>query len=149
MLLKVPTAKEVADYLLDCTGKSLMAGDFDGFLPHFGLPHEVHTFDGMQTLHIAEDVRRVFDGVRTCYCKYGVTDMVRHCVEAEFHDDATIHSVHETRLLNETRLLQKPYPVFMVMRFIDDRWQIVRSEYAVTGAPDLIVALSDDGSKAK
>lgn len=141
VLKENPTARDIAEYLLDCTGAALKSGDFEQFFCCFNLPLEIHTFDGWQSIKVKEDLQTVFENVRKYHRKMCATDFVRTCLAAEFKDPDTIHMAHESRLLQGTRHLQKPYPVFSIVERVDGRWKVGRSEYAVIDSPDLSKAL--------
>lgn len=119
----------------------MLSGEFEEFLSCFELPNEIHTFDGSQILKTIEDVRRVYDKVRSFYVLENVTDLVRRCVEAEFQDETTVSAVHESRLLSGDRQINEPFAVFSIIKFTVGGWKLVRSDYAVDHPPALIAAL--------
>ena len=136
-----PTAKSIAEHLLDQTGWGLLNDDFKTFVKCFLLPQTVETFDGKRYLQNKNDVRVIFDGVRAHHEKMGVTDMVRHVVTADYRDMTTISSIHQSRIVQGPTLIQKPYNVFSVLKFVDGNWRIAQSQYAVDDSPSLCHAL--------
>lgn len=136
------TAKDVSENLLDRTGKALMSGDFDLFASCFVLPHVIETFQGRRTVETVDDLKKVFDGVTAYFRQKNVTELARHCVEAEFRDDDTIVATHMSRVVSGARLVQKPYPVLSVLRKIGENWIISDSMYAIEDQPAHAKALS-------
>lgn len=135
------SALAIAQGVIDRTGLGLMTGDFEVFAPCFCLPQDIETFDGRRHLETLADLRSVFDAVRAFHRKMGVTEMVRHCVTAEYRDPTTISCIHQTRLVRGSLLLQKPYHVFSVLSFENDVWRSALSQYAVDDSPSLCRAL--------
>ena len=119
------------EQLLLRTGDALISGDFDSFLACFHLPHRIELYDGTNYLESANDLRSVFDANRTYFERIGVTKLVRICVESAFIDPETITTTHQSRLLRENELLQEPYPVYSVVKWIDGAWKITHGKYAI------------------
>jgi len=138
------TAKDVSEHLLDRTGTAMMADDFDAFAECFAVPHEIHTFEGHHLLETRADLREVFDRVRAYYLRENVSDMVRHCVSAEFRNEKTVAAVHESRLVSGDRLVQDPYSVLSIICFVEGTWQITRSDYAIDNPKALVQALAKE-----
>ena len=136
-----PTAQSISQHLLDQTGRGLMTGDFDIFGACFQYPHKIETFDGERVVEDIDAMRAVFFDVRCYYEKSGVTDLVRHCVKAEFRDDKTVSAIHQSRLVAGSTLVQKPYNAFSIIRCIKGKWLVTQSQYAVDDAPHLCRAL--------
>ena len=122
--------------MLETTGRALMTGDFELFAGCFAYPQELQTFIGRRILRTEEDLNDVFRAVRTHYMKLGVTELVRTCVEAAYKDDNTIEAVHETRLLSGTTIVQAAFPVMSTLRYIDGRWQVKGTTYAMPSDED-------------
>ena len=78
-----------------------------------------------------QDGRETFKAVCAHNAELGVTDMVRHVLEASFQDEDTIVTTHETRLVRGDVLIQKPYPVFSIVKRIGEKWKITYSQYAI------------------
>lgn len=123
-------APVIADTLLQKTGTGLLTGDFELFSDCFQLPKEFETFEGRVVISTREQLRKMFETVRSHYHSVGLTDMVRHIVQAEYLDPETISSTHESRLLQGTMLLQEPYPVYSILKLTEDGWKITQSSYA-------------------
>lgn len=133
---EVATAREISEYLLEETRRTIFENDFDGFLACFELPNVVETFEGTQTLETPNDVRRIYDNNKAYFARKGVTEMVRTCLAAEFLDADTVQSTHETRIVAGKIMIQRPFPVFSILRRIEGQWRISRSQYAITDAPE-------------
>lgn len=142
-------AEEIADELLYKTGKALIAGDFDGFLPCFGFPHIIETGDARRILRTPDDLRRVFDNVVRYYTDQGVVDLARTVVEARFLDADTIGSTHVARLLqSQSTALRNPYPVYTIIRrhgYLD--WKVMAGVYAILDSAAHNAALVSDGGR--
>lgn len=128
------SARDVSEYLLARTGQAYATGDFDLFAACFVLPQWMETFEGRRLIATTEDLRQLFDGVRAHFDRLGVTDLVRHCIAAEFRDPDTVEATHESRLLAGNRLVQQPYPCFSVLKRTDAGWQVAGGQYAIPDA---------------
>ena len=135
------TAREVSEYLLDRTGRALLDRDVDAFLECFIVPHEIETFEGRRLIKTREDLRRVTLAVLSHYDSIGLTDLVRHCVEASFQDEKTVLATHETRLVSGSYLLREPFPALSVLRLTEDGWKIASCSYAIKDHKDHNAAL--------
>lgn len=129
------SAREIAEYLLNRSGRALMSGDFPLFASCFALPQTMETFEGRRLISTRDDLLSVFEGVRAHLAREGVTEMARHCVAAAFIDAETISATHETRLIRGDQLIQRPYPVLSVVRRQNDLWQVGNTIYAIADAP--------------
>ena len=134
-------ARTVAEGLLARTRDALMAGDADAFCACFALPHRIELFDSTNLIETPEDLKAVFFAMRGFLLRHGITEMVRHCIEAEFVDEDTISSTHMSRLLRGHELMQPPYPVYSIVKRIEGAWLIAHGKYAVANSPDLDRAL--------
>lgn len=134
--------RRITEAHLRRTALALLNGDFETFSMSFHLPHSVETFNDGGVLETSDDLRQVFENVRAQYERLGVTDIVRHCVNAEFRDASHMIATHETRLLSGATLVQAPYPVYSVLKKFGNEWKGLHSSYAVTGNPDLEAAIT-------
>lgn len=75
-------------------------------------------------------LRRIFETITGHYQSVGLTDMLHHIVNAEYLDEQTISSTHESRLLQGTNLLQAPYPVHSIIKKTEAGWKVAKSSYA-------------------
>lgn len=137
------SAKEIAEDLLERTGKCLSTGDFDGFAECFLLPHTIETFEGRRRIETESELRQLFDRSRDYFSQNGVTELYRHCLEAQYKDDDTIEATHETRVIARGVLIQPPYPVFSIVRRIDGDWKIGDGMFAISQADSHSAALID------
>jgi hypothetical protein len=145
---KFETARDISEYLLDRTGRAMMVGHFDNFKPHFALPHHICTYTGQLFLKTEDDLQRTFNAMLAYLRKYNVSDMVRHCVEAEFQDPDTVAATHETRLVSGNIITQSPYAVFSILKFNGTDWQISSSSYAIADREEHNAALMCAGRTA-
>jgi hypothetical protein len=141
------TARDVSEYLLEKTGEAMLAGDMDAFAQNFLLPQDIDTFDGRLRVDTVEEVKEVARNVRAHFMSKGVTEMVRHCIDAHFRDEKTVEATHETRLLSGTQLVQAPFPVFSVLKHTETGWKIASSQYAITDEPAHNAALTGRPSR--
>lgn len=129
------TAREISEYLLERTGRALMSGDLALFESCIALPQHLESFDGRVYCETPEHFQTIFFSVVAHLRNSGVTQMIRHCVAAEFRDENTVEATHEARLLAGDQVVQPAYPVFSVLKRIDGVWKITYSMYAITEAP--------------
>ncbi|QJF50197.1 hypothetical protein [Roseobacter ponti] len=132
---------KISDDLLEKSGAAIMAADFDAFRPHFAVPQKLETFDGQRWIDSPEVLEEVFRDIVTYMRTTGVTDLIRHCVEASYKGPATIVTTYETRMLRGTELIQRPFPGFSVLRFSSDGWQVSGCVVAIADAPEYSRAL--------
>jgi hypothetical protein len=135
-------AKDVSQMMLEVTGKAILAGDFGAFAPHFHLPHFIATSEHKATLETLADLRHVFDKVRHDYLRKRITNLVRICEVAEYRTDSRIEATHITHMMAGDQRVTDPFPAFSVLEFIDGRWQVSSSQYAVDNNTSVGHALS-------
>ncbi len=135
--MSVLTARDVAESLLEKSGAALKNGDFDSFLECFELPQDIATFDGRKTIETPEDLQEIFDGVRALYRRRNVTQIIRQCLEAEFRDENTITTTHQSRNLSGDQLVQAPVTAYSIVKKIDGVWRISYSQYASSDDAEL------------
>ena len=129
--VKSQTAKEISEMLLKITGDALLSNDFETFAPCFHLPHLIETPDCKKVLENLDDMRVVFDRVSDDYHRRQVTNLVRICEVAEFRGDTRIEATHVTHMMCGNQRVVDPFPAFSVLEFIDGRWRVSSSQYAV------------------
>ncbi|MEP3640229.1 MAG: hypothetical protein ABJN14_23500 [Paracoccaceae bacterium] len=133
---ELKSAREIAEYLLERSGSSIMDGDFETFKTCFALPQYMDTFEGRRFIETIEDIRDIFDNVREYYQSKSVVELNRICVEASFRDAHTVVSTHEARMISKDAVLvQSPYPVFSILRLYDDGWKVAYSQVAIADEP--------------
>lgn len=137
------SAKDVSNYLLDVTGRAMMANDFAMFATCFHLPHELETFDGTHVMTSEAELRATFDAVHEHFKSLGVTQLVRNCISAEFVAPDKVHATHQTFLMAGDRLRQEPFPSFSILRNFAGHWKVTHSQYAISDAPAHNRALTD------
>ncbi len=147
MQQNLSTAREVSEALLERSRRALIENDFEAFLQCFALPAELETFEGRRWLKTDEHVRTLFDAIRYHHRKTGVTDAVQHVVEAVFKDPETVVATHETRLLSNNVLTQKPYPVFSLLVDGAQGWKVKSMTFAIEDQPDHNKALMSAGER--
>ncbi|MEM9578932.1 MAG: hypothetical protein AAF999_18220 [Pseudomonadota bacterium] len=139
------TARDVSEHLLEKTEQAILSYSIDGFLPCFCLPTEIQTFDGRRLIRTDEELRHLFLAVTKHYATIGVTDMVRHCVEASFTDPQTVVAMHETRLITGNVITRNPFPALSVLKFNGTVWQISSCSYAIEDQREHNAALMSAG----
>ena len=142
-----PTAREIAEDLLDRSGRGLTGGDFALFERCFILPKQMETFDGRRVVSTREEMRAVYDDVRAYYKSIGMTRVDRYIVDAEFRNPTCIVSAHQSRVYAGEELIQQPFDVLSVIEFVGGEWRIRHSEYAITDSSDHNNALVGEGMK--
>lgn len=125
------TAKEISQELLEATADAMLANDLDAFLKHFRLPHTIETGDSKKTLHTREEFRVVFDSVVEDYKLRRIDKLVRICDVAEFLSDIQIQATHTSHLMSGNLRVVDPFPCYSILDFVDGRWQVTSSQYAV------------------
>lgn len=142
------TAREVSEYLLERTGTALLRDNFEAFLSCVVLPQKIETFAGQRLITSPDELHQVFRAVRSYHRRTGVTDIVRHCVEAAFKDPHTVAATHETRLLSGEIMTQDPYPGFSILNFDGSAWRIASMSYAIEDRDEHNAALMSAGTTA-
>ncbi len=124
---------EVARHMLKVTGIALDRNDFDLFAQFFYLPHLVETFRGKQKVRTREDMRLLFDNSVYQAKLLGVTQRVRRCLSAEFREDGSFVSAHETHMMCGDQLVRDPIPAYSIKKLVNGVWQQTFSAYAADG----------------
>lgn len=143
---KFTSARQVSEHLLECTGQALFNGEFETFCQYCLFPQTIQTFEGQRWIANAQEFEPIFKGVHAHLKKNGVTEMDRYCIEAEYRDEVTIETAHESRLVSRGVLVQAPYATYSVLKFNGTLWQIASSTYAIADRPDHNAALLAGGS---
>ena len=125
------TAKEISEMLLELTGDALLSGNFETLAACFHLPHTIETPDHKRVLHSRRDLQTVFDSVTDDYRRKRITKLVRICEVAEFKSETRVEATHITHMMSGDQRVGDPFPNFSVLEFIDGRWQVTASQYAV------------------
>lgn len=99
------------------------------------LPQFFETFEGKVYCDTTAHLDAIFYSVVDHMRKQNVTDLVRHCIAAEYRSPDIIEATHEARLLSGARVIQPAYPVFSILNRIGGLWKISYSMYAITDAP--------------
>lgn len=125
------TARQISEHLLEVTGKALLSNDFDAFAPCFHLPHVIETPDKKTILKTRAALQEVFARVAQDYAERNITNLVRICEVAEFRGPFRIEATHVTHMMSGNLRVLDPFPNYSVLEYIDARWQISSSQYAV------------------
>jgi len=80
--------------------------------------------------------------MRAYFASRGVTDVVRHVIEASFLDETTLRFSHQTRILSGLTLVQTPYPCMSVVKLNEGAWRVASSQYAISDSPEQNMALA-------
>lgn len=117
--------------LLEITGAALLENDFDSFSNCFHVPHFIATAEHKTVLRTRQELRDIFDKAVAGYSHQQITNLVRFCEVAEYRSDTRIEAMHITHLMSGNQRVADPFPSFSVLEFIDGRWQLTSSQYAV------------------
>ncbi len=131
-------AEGIAENLLYRTGLALSYGRYDGVEDCFTLPQTLETLEGARIVRTPEDVREVFEAVRTYFREIEVVDVVRTIVESRFASETEIESIHVSSLIKrDASTTTPPYPVFNLLKRCEDgAWRIAHSHYAIPNSRD-------------
>ena len=143
-----PTAQHIAEDLLARTGAGLTTGNFDLFGPCFAVPCQIETLNGLREISDIDALQRTFEDVVSYFKDTGVTMISRHVVCADFRGPDEIASTHEARIISNGQLIFAPYPVFSIIRRLDDMWKITLSQYVIVEADGLNRALEGNSKPA-
>jgi hypothetical protein len=124
-------AKEISEMLLEITGTALLENDFDRFSNRFYIPHFIATAENKTVLETRQDLRELFNTAVAGYSRQRITNLARFCEVAEYRSDTRIEAMHITHLMSGNQRVAEPFPSFSVLEFIDARWQITSSQYAL------------------
>jgi len=127
-----PSAKAIAEQLLDVTGAALLSGNFQAFRPHFILPNTIETFETSWVLETEEDLRDHFEQVVAHLRKMNVTTLARRVLASEFRGNVRISSPPETRLMVGHFQISDPYPALSVLIRQGQVWRVAEAKYAMT-----------------
>ncbi len=136
------SARAICEAHIETTAHALVANQFEEFEQCFALPYEFETFESAHLIKTRAELRETFNRVHRYYLQLGVTRLERRCIEAEFLAEKVMNSTHETRVLRGNELLMEPYPTFGISHFIDGRWRIVKSSYALIDQPAFLRAVT-------
>ncbi len=145
MQMAFETAHDVCEAMLERSGRAIFARDFDAFADCVGLPCDIETYAGRSRLTTQEHLRNLFEAMLRHQNRMGVTDIIRHCVEAEFKDDRTVYATFETRLLRGTVLIQNPYPAFCIYKLSNEVWRAHSMTFGIGDSDDHNNALMSGG----
>jgi len=120
----------VSQYLLDETGQAYVENDFDRFAACFLLPQHVATYDGTRELRTLDDLRMMFDRMRSYLAQKVATHLDRRCIQAEFQGPDVVRAIHETRFMAGDKVLETAFPAFSILKRTDGHWQVTFSQYA-------------------
>lgn len=123
------TACDIAQHVLEATGRALMQRDFDRFRPFFLLPQTVTTAGKRVELATSDDLKAAFFNMCDHFETIGVTELRRTCIAAEFRGPDEIASTHESIVRCGENVALPPYPVYSVMKRVGDAWLVAGSDY--------------------
>lgn len=137
--------REICLDLLRRSANPLLSGDFEGFAACFRLPQTITTPNGLRLLRNRNDLEDLFHQVRAYFADQKIKMITRECVKSEFAGEATIMSVHESRLITPGGIISPPYQVFSIIERHAEGWHVTFSDYAVGDSLDHCLALSSAG----
>lgn len=136
------SARDVSEFLLARSSDAMMSGNFDMMRQCFEIPQEIQTFDGTKLINSVEELEATFRAIRAYHRRAGITEMVRHCLEAVFKGPDEVEATHVSRLLAGNVLVNGPHSVFSVLRRREGIWRIASSKYAIADSDELNRALT-------
>lgn len=142
------SAREISEMLLEETRAALMADHFEAFAECIHLPHFIASSDDKRVLETLQDLRDIFKKVIQDYVSKRITELVRFCDVAEYRSPTRIEATHTTHLMSGNQRIGDPFPVFSVLEFIDGRWKISSSQYAVEKTTAVGFALDTQRQKS-
>ncbi|MCF2905322.1 hypothetical protein L0666_09995 [Octadecabacter sp. CECT 8868] len=116
-------ALTIAQRALDETGAAIMSGEFAAIEKTFALPALFGTFEGEVIIKTVQELAARFADVRAHHRSLGVTEIVRNIIECDWHDEKTIHTMYQSRLLSGNILVQAPYNTLTNLKIIDGEWK--------------------------
>ncbi|MFW2545194.1 hypothetical protein ACN2XU_21415 [Primorskyibacter sp. 2E107] len=128
-------AFDIAQDLLDKTGKGYSENRFDLYERCFVLPHEFETFQETRRISDVNELRKLFDNVRNFFSMHGITELHRRVVAAKYLSEDTIRATHESRLIGLGSQLHAPYPAMVTLKRFGFDWKIAKSAYAFANNP--------------
>jgi len=127
----VKTAREISEELLEITAKALLECDFDTFSKCFHIPHFISSAEDKTVLETREDLRRVFLTACQDYEVKRVTELVRICDVAEYQSATRIQAAHTQHMMAGNERIGSATPCYSILEYIDGRWQVASSQYAI------------------
>ncbi|WP_425100009.1 hypothetical protein [Tropicibacter sp. S64] len=128
-------AFDIAQDLIDRTGRGYFEDRFDIYAECFLIPHEFETFDGLRRIAHIDELRTLYDRMRNFHVMNGITGLHRRVVAARFVDEDLIQSTHESRHITAGSQLGTPYVAMSNLQRIDGAWKIARGLYATPNTP--------------
>ena len=127
----------IVDNILLHSGKGLISGQFDLFIPFFCLPYSIDAAEDTIEIRDREALRRTFDSMHRYYRQRRVNQLDRHCIAARFEDRTLAHTTHQTVMWSDGVLIHSPFVVFSVTELCSDGvWRSRFSSYAFSGNKD-------------
>lgn len=141
----VMTARQVSEMLLKKTASALMTRDFGAFEDAFHLPQVMTTNDSKIRVTDRKGLAQIFEKMCDHFEACGVTSLVRECEAAEYRSPTRVEATHISHVVADSQHVKPPYPVFSVLEWIDGRWKIVSSDYALDDDCGQAVAMKSAG----
>lgn len=135
----IPTVRDaealrIAEPITNMATLGLLTGDFAHYRSVFELPIQVETVSGCQVYETEQELRELFMSIRNYLQVINTTDLVRKFVAAEFLDNETLQTVHESYALQGSTRVVDPIPVMSVFRRIDGVWKVKKTSFVI---PDI------------
>lgn len=125
------SAKDISEMLLEKTRAALLGNDFDAFAACVHLPHFIASSNDKKLIETRDDLHDIFKNVVQDYTSKRITELIRVCDVAEYRSETRIEATHTTHMMSGNQRIGDPFPVFSILEFIDGRWKISSSQYAV------------------
>ncbi len=125
------TAYEIGYDLLNKTKRAYFEDDFQLFASAFMLPHEHVTLQGTAVLETEEDLRVLFERMKTQFRDMQIDDIVRQLVSAEFVTPFNILATAVSYYYSRGQRLNDPFPVCSTLLRCGHEWRIATANYAI------------------
>jgi len=127
-------ALRIAETITDKATLGLLTREFHHYRSVFDLPIEVETVSGCQIYKTDQELRELFLTICNYLQVINTTDLVRKFVAAEFLDDETLQTVHESYALQGSTRVVEPIPVMSLFKRVDGVWKVKKTSFVI---PDI------------
>lgn len=123
-------ATAVSDFLLEETRRAFELRDVELFCYRFLLPQLMGTFDGQRRITTREELEGIYQRTAAYFDTYGVLDMRRRTVEAQFETPTRVRATYHSQHLTKGPSLSDAVVGTSTLHLIDGIWLVGSSEYA-------------------
>lgn len=122
---------EVVEQLFVSTESALLNNDFDAFRGCFCLPYTYETVEKKVVVSTEDAFRMLFDEVCARYRIYGVAQLDRRCLSADYADVDAISATYETRLMGRIGQINPTMRGVATYRRVEAAWKIASDIYGI------------------